>query len=252
MPKAYFVGTNGWYDSDLGSTVCTLIDYPEFNLILDAGGGFAKLEGCIQLDKPTYLFLSHLHLDHIVGLHVLPKYRFKHDLHILLSENSVKALTTFMDFPYTAPARLFKEYLNYDIRIIPLPTASGDLPFKVTILPLIHTVETMAARFEVEGKTVSYVIDTGYCENAIRISEMADLLIAECSHRPGETNLDWPHLNPEEAAEIAARSSCSKLVLIHFDAKRYPTMASRMVAEDVAKNIFQHTTAGYDGLVCEF
>ena len=252
MPQAHFVGTNGWYDSTVGNTVCILLDYPEFNLILDAGGGFANLDGCMDQDKPTYLFLSHLHLDHISGLHILPKYRFKYDFHILLSQNSVAALNTFMDCPYTAPARLYKDYLNYDIRIVPLPAQAGVFPFDLTILPLVHTVETMAARIDAAGKTVAYVSDTGYCENAIKVAEQADLLITECSHRPGESNPNWPHLNPEEAGEIAARSSCRRLILVHFDAKRYPTMASRLVAEEAAKQRFEKTTAGYDGLVCDF
>ncbi|MFA6034452.1 MAG: MBL fold metallo-hydrolase [Myxococcota bacterium] len=252
MPKAYFLGTSGWYDSGTGNTVCTVLEYPEFNIILDAGGGFAKLDRYIDLEKPAYLFLSHLHLDHISGLHTLPKYAFRHDLHILLAKGSVNALKVFMDFPYTAPASTFKKRMNYGIRITALPARSIELPFRLSTLPMVHSVETTGARIEAAGKVVSYVMDTGYCENAVELSRNADLLIAECTHRPGEKNPEWPHLAPEEAARVALMASCKKLVLTHFDANRYPTMASREASGRIARKTFKNTTSGCDGFMCGF
>jgi ribonuclease BN (tRNA processing enzyme) len=251
MPKACFLGTNGWYDSKTGDTVCTLLEYGEFNVILDAGGGFSKLDRYIDFAKPAYLFLSHLHLDHIFGLHTLPKYVFPAGLHILVPKNSVGALRTFMDFPYTAPIRMIEKYMAYRIKITGLPSKPA-LPFKLAVLPMVHSVETLAARIEAEGRVVSYVVDTGYCDNALKIAKDADLLISECSHRSGESNSAWPHLAPEEAAELAAKSSCKRLVMTHFDANRYPSFASRASAVRIARKIFRNTTAARDGMVVEF
>lgn len=252
MPKAHFLGTNGWFDSDSGRTVCTLLDYPDFSLILDAGGGFSRLEGVIDLEKPAYLFLSHLHLDHVAGLHTLPILAFRNDLHILIAEDSAEAFRVFQNAPYTVPRDLYGKYLNYTIRILGLPKGAEGLPFGLTTFPVVHTVETLAARVVASGRVVSYVVDTGLCENAIEAARDADLLIAECSHRPGERSREWPHLSPEEAAEIAVRASCRKLVLTHFDAKRYPTPASREVSEGVARKIFPDTVAACDGSTCTF
>ncbi len=39
-----FLGTNGWYDTDTGNTICTLIATPEAVVVLDAGYGLAKLD----------------------------------------------------------------------------------------------------------------------------------------------------------------------------------------------------------------
>ena len=56
----------------------SFVDCPEYAFILDVGNGLYKLDSITSLDKPFYLLLSHLHLDHICGLHILNKFRFKH------------------------------------------------------------------------------------------------------------------------------------------------------------------------------
>ena len=80
--KVIFLGTNGWYDTDTGNTICTLINSEKYHIILDAGNGIYKADRYIHDDLPVYLFLSHFHLDHIEGLHVLNKFRFSQGLRI--------------------------------------------------------------------------------------------------------------------------------------------------------------------------
>ena len=38
-----FLGTNGWYDSDTGNTICILIESDDYYIVLDAGNGIDKL-----------------------------------------------------------------------------------------------------------------------------------------------------------------------------------------------------------------
>ena len=37
MIKVTFLGTNGWYSTDTGVTLCTLVESDDFYIILDAG-----------------------------------------------------------------------------------------------------------------------------------------------------------------------------------------------------------------------
>jgi len=48
----HFLGTNGWYDTDTGNTICILIDTEEYGIILDAGNGIYKLDTLTSLNKP--------------------------------------------------------------------------------------------------------------------------------------------------------------------------------------------------------
>ena len=243
MIKLTFLGTNGFYADKNGDTLCTLIETNDFNIILDAGSGITKLDKIIDFKKKTFLFLSHLHLDHINGLFTLPKFNFKHALTIMVAKENIKALRTILAFPYIAPPSLYK----YPVEILDLPDQLHSLPFRADVLSVSHSVFTLGLRMIIEDKTISFITDTGLCKNAFKLANHSDLLIAECSHRSGETNPQWPHLNPEEAGELALRSKSKKLILTHFDAAKYISIDDRLKAETIAKNIFPATCLAKDG-----
>ena len=98
-----FLGTNGWFDTAAGNTVSVLVQSEEYDIIFDAGNGIAKADRYITQKKPVYLFISHLHIDHIAGLHTLVKFRLKKGLHICTQLGSLKDLNAFVREPYTVP-----------------------------------------------------------------------------------------------------------------------------------------------------
>ncbi len=101
--KVTFLGTNGWYDSVTGNTVSVLVQSEDYDIILDAGNGIAKADRYITQDRPVYLFLSHMHIDHIAGLHTLCKYRFRKGLKVFTQEGTRGILEAFVAEPYTVP-----------------------------------------------------------------------------------------------------------------------------------------------------
>ncbi len=101
--KVRFLGTNGWFDSTTGNTICTLIETDDMYLVLDAGNGIHKLDRYIHDQKPVYLFLSHFHLDHIEGLHTIVKFRLPQGLKIFGMEGTEKILGDIIRKPYTVP-----------------------------------------------------------------------------------------------------------------------------------------------------
>ena len=241
--KITFLGTNGWYDTKTGNTICTLIDAKECYIILDAGNGIYKADGYIKKDKPVYLFLSHFHLDHIEGLHVLAKFRFK-SLDIFGQTGTRRTLSDFLDKKFSLPPNK----LSYPCRIHDVSLGWNSKPLRFRCLKLKHASVCYGYRFELEGKTISYCTDTGYCKAAVDLSKNVDLLISECSFRGGQENPGWPHLNPLSAARIALRSNAKKMALIHFDAAEYETMAQRSVAEKTARKIFKDSFAAKDDM----
>ncbi len=44
MVGVIFLGTNGWYDTNIGNTICILVETKKEYLILDAGNGFYKID----------------------------------------------------------------------------------------------------------------------------------------------------------------------------------------------------------------
>ena len=242
-----FLGTNGWYSTDLGNTTCVLIDSDEYYVILDAGDGFQKLDEYIKDEKPIILFLSHLHLDHIIGLHSLYKFRFKQNLQIYGYVGTKTNIRKLIDHPFTASL----DELDIGVDIYEIEEGKHEVPFPFTCKLLIHADPCLGYRLELESKIIAFCTDTGVCDNVYTLSENADLLISECAYKPGQDQTGWPHLRPEDAANIAKKSNIKQLILTHFDASIYKTMEDRKLAENHAKNIFQNTIAAYDGLIFE-
>src|SRR3984885_16320075 len=63
--RVEFLGTGGFYPNERRHTTCVLI--PEAGVVLDAGTGFFRVISRIETPELD-IFLSHAHLDHVVGL----------------------------------------------------------------------------------------------------------------------------------------------------------------------------------------
>lgn len=245
--KIIFLGTNGWYDTETGNTVCILLETKREFIILDAGNGLYKIDQYIKTKKPIYLFLSHFHLDHIVGLHILNKFDFSQGIHIFGQLGTKNILKTVINEPFTIP--LTK--LPYDVKVYELSEGQHNIPFSVKCKFLLHSSQCFGYRFELQGRVITYCPDTGVCENVIELAKDADLLITECSFKSGQYNEKWPHLNPEDAAQIAKQASAKKLALLHFDANIYQSLQERKQAQKKAREIFNNTFAALDNMQME-
>jgi ribonuclease BN (tRNA processing enzyme) len=221
--KVTFLGTNGWYDTVTGNTCSVLIQTEEYDIILDAGNGIAKVDRYITQDKPACLFISHFHIDHITGLHTLVKFRFLKGLKILGQVGTAAILNTFVAEPFTVPIT----QLPYPVSFVELEEGKHTIPFLVECLPLVHPVPCFGYRLTIDGKVITYCTDTGVCDNAITLARNADLLITECGLKPGQESPGWPHLNPENAIHIAQEARAKRLALMHFGAEVYRTLDDR-------------------------
>ena len=242
--KIYFLGTNGWYDTAVGSTPCFLIDTKDKYIILDAGFGLHKVAGLLKEDKPVYLFLSHFHMDHICGLHVLPllNKKIKH-LTIIGRKGLKKMLDTVARHPYEF------NYSKMDFKIDLKEIKSGKytLPFDFVCKELVHIDGCLGYRFELEGKTIVYCTDTKICENDFLLAQGADVLLHECAYRVKVPDDFWGHTSPEEAGELAKKANVKKMFLVHFGTNAFPTRPSRLVAQNRARQKFKNTFAAFDG-----
>lgn len=245
--KVIFLGTNGWYDSVTGNTCSILVQSEDYDIIFDAGNGLAKADRYITQKKPVFLFISHFHIDHIAGLHTLVKFRLRKGLDICVQAGGTSLLNAFVADPFTVPL----SQVPFHVKIHELTEGMNSLPFPVECRPLVHPAPCYGFRVEIDGKIITYCTDTGVCDNAVILARDADLLITECSLRPGEESPGWPHLNPEDAIGIARRAEAKRLALTHFGAENYKTLSER---EDMQKKFevdCPGLVAATDGLTIE-
>ncbi|MBN1366004.1 MAG: ribonuclease Z [Syntrophaceae bacterium] len=244
--KIIFLGTNGWFDTGCGNTICTLIETKKAYIILDAGNGIHKASAYVKREMPVYLFLSHFHIDHIEGLHTLAKFKFK-SLEII-GQTEIKAtIKEFLAPKYSVPIHK----LPFPCKVTAIKEGWHKRPLKFRALKLVHSTICFGYRFEIDGKIISYCTDTGYCKNAVELSKKADLVISECAMLSEQTSNSWPHMNPQLAAKLAVESKAKRLALTHFDAALYKTMANRKKAQVHAQMIFPKTFSAYDGLTMD-
>ncbi len=241
--KIHFLGTNGWYDTQTGETTCIFIDSQEAYVILDAGNGFRKLDKLItDICKPIYLFLSHFHLDHVYGLHVMPKMKWPQGITIIGQKGSKKFLGRLINRPWTCPL----EKMDTRVTISEVKPGRRKTPLPFDCAFLLHTDPCLGFRLTIEGKVITYLTDTGICDAMIPLSRGADLVIAECAWRVPNQYPNWPHLAPEDGATIARQACAKQLALMHFDAHGYPRLADRDEAESKACAIFPQSRAMRD------
>ena len=63
--KLVLLGPGGYYANERRHTACLML--PELGLVLDAGSGLFRLRDYLVTDRLD-VFLTHAHLDHVLGL----------------------------------------------------------------------------------------------------------------------------------------------------------------------------------------
>ncbi|TWE06283.1 RNAse Z [Neobacillus bataviensis] len=97
-----------------------------------------------------------------------------------------------------------------------------------------------------QGRIVTILGDTRYCENSRWLAQDADFLVHEATFAKGEEQLafDYFHSTTRQAAEIAIQADCKRLCLTHISS-RYDRQAwLELVGE--AREVFPETDIAED------
>ncbi|CEG27762.1 ribonuclease Z [Bacillus sp. B-jedd] len=97
-----------------------------------------------------------------------------------------------------------------------------------------------------KGRIVTILGDTRYCENAIKLSMDADLLVHEATFAAGEEAMahEYYHSTTSQAAEVAKLANVKKLCLTHISS-RYDRQASKELLME-AMGFFAETEMAED------
>ena len=246
--RIVFLGTNGWFNTGTGNTPCVLVETEDYYIVFDAGDGIYKLDRYIKSDKPIYIFLSHFHLDHLSGLHILNKFRFKQGLRLYGQKGTKVILHHILAHPLSVPL----EDLPTKLNISELTEGTHRIPFRLTCKLLLHADPCFGYRVVSNGKVIAYCTDTGICENSLKLARNADVLIHDCAETSGARTSEWPHSTPVEAATLAKEANVRQLILFHFSAAVYQSIEDRKKAKADAKVVFKNTIASVDGMEITF
>jgi ribonuclease Z len=245
--KLVLLGTTGYHPNDRRQTACFML--PELGVVFDAGTGFYRVGDYLQTDAVD-IFLTHVHLDHSIGLTYTFDLRYVHAL---------KRVTAYVE-----PSKLIalREHLLAPL-LFPVapPVDLEPLPPEVTLrdgsrlthFPLRHPGGSVGFRIDWPDRSLAYVTDTVAAEDADYVKHLrgVDLLIHECYFN--DEHADQAELTGHSCitpvAEVAAAANVGRLILVHinplFDDDAQVDLA-------IARKIFKNTDVGVDRIEIDF
>jgi ribonuclease BN (tRNA processing enzyme) len=245
--KLVLLGTGGYFATSQRHTACLLL--PEIGVVLDAGSGICRIANYLQTDR-LEIFLTHAHLDHILGLTYLVN---------IVPPDVLAKSTVHGDATKLAAVRehLFAE------AIFPVPPPFGFSPLAgpcplpgggtITHFPLEHPGGSLGFRLDWRGHSLAYVTDTTASADADYLAKIrgVDLLVHEAYFANDNGNL--PSVTGHSAllrvAEVAAACAVGRLVLVHIA----PTIDHESAFDlAAARRIFDGIELGADGMELTF
>lgn len=206
-----------------GNTSCYRVDAAGETLLLDAGTGILNTEAPEK--GPLNILLSHPHLDHILGLPVLPALlQPGREVHIYGKSQEGRTLRQQLNCLFAPPlwparledypARVFCHELND-------PMELG--PFRVESMPSCHPGGSLILKVSACGKSVVYATDFAHTEESMaalaRFAQGADLLLYDGQYTQ-EMFISHPgfgHSTAEAGRQAFELSGARRLLLIHHD-----------------------------------
>ena len=218
--------------------------------MLDAGTGLFRAVPHLQPPRLD-IFLTHAHLDHIIGLTYLLSVLYLRPLEKVRVHALPHVLDALSEHLF-APA-VFPVQPPFEMQ--PLTAGKIELPGSgvLTYFPLEHPGGSIGYRLQWPGHSMAYVTDTTATPDAPYLEHIrgVDLLLHECYLPDSQADFarKTGHSCTTPVAEVARRAGVGRLVLVHLN----PLAANGdPVGLDVARAIFPETSLGEDGMEVEF
>ena len=204
-----------------GATSCYMVQAGGETVFLDAGSGI--LYAPELFDRDPVILLSHLHLDHILGLGMYP--RLSHAglrTRIMLQASSIaKAKETLANLyePPFWPLHLTEYAGTLDVSTLAPLFHIGEI--EVSVMDGRHPGSSLIFRLRCGGKCLVYATDyepdDASFSALVSFCSKADLIMYDAQY----TEEDYPrvkgfgHSTAEKGIELLTRSGAGRLLLIH-------------------------------------
>lgn len=232
-----FLGASGPYpgSDDLPSVV---VSYGGTVIVLDAGEGLQHRlhEAGKSVGSVDYVFITHLHGDHVLGL--IPFLQSR-SLASTLKKLVVAGPEGLAD--YLKNSFMFLRFMpHYDLEIYEVrETEIIFRGFVVRTVAVDHSVPTVAYRLDFKDVALCYVTDTRPIQRVSEFCRGVNLLIHDASfaYRDKELAEEYGHSTAYDAASIAADAGVDVLILYHIS----PRYKDRSVLLNEARKVFENS-----------
>lgn len=245
--KLILLGTTGYHPNDRRHTPCMLL--PECGVMLDAGTAMYRAGRYLQ-GPELDIFLTHAHLDHVVGLTFLWSVLREHPLDRITVHALPEKLSAIDEHLFAES--LFPKKPPYESRPLGREVAlrGGG---RLTHFPLRHHGGSLGLRLDWPGHSMAYVTDTTASVDAEYVERIrgVDLLLHECYYP--DRDAAWAektgHSCTTPVAQVARRAGVGRLILVHINPR---STEPDPVGLEAARAVFTETELGRDRMEVEF
>lgn len=203
----------------------------------------------LDFNDLTDIVITHFHPDHVSGLPLLLMDMWlmgrKKPLNIYGLHYTLERIEGLMGFYNWSEWPDFFPVVFYRLPASEMATVLDCPDFKVYASPVHHMVPNIGLRIEFKDskKVMAYSCDTSPCDEVIRLSEGADVLLHEA------TGEGWGHSSAKQAGETAMQAEVGKLYLIHYSTGKY---AHSDLAAEARASFSGEVALAKDFMVLEF
>ncbi len=231
-----FLGTRGSIPIDSsyhmvygGATTCTMIKANGQYIVFDAGTGFMNISDYLEIDEKSgttlHLFVSHPHLDHILGL-MACNYMFHPSVTIHIYGKSRDGLTIREQLEKLMVPPIWPVGVNSFSSTVIFHDVSDEIHINdITIYSIEgnHPGGCSVFRLEYKDSSIVYATDYEITEDTIQklidFSQDASLLICDgqyCDSNIAE-KIGFGHSAWQSTVLVAQKASCHRLCITHHD-----------------------------------
>ena len=192
---------------------------PELGVIFDAGTGIFRARDLIQTDTLD-IFLSHVHLDHCIGLTFLYDILYEKEMSrvtVHVASDKVDAIRNHLYSKELFPVEPNFEFREFDGQPIQLSDGA-----QIKLVDLEHPGGSNGFRIDWSDRSMAYITDTT-AHPRLRLTSTSfsgvETLIHECYFPDGfeDRAALTGHSCLTPVAQVAAKAKSERLYLVHIN-----------------------------------